>query len=87
MRVGVHAIAVGVLRIVVHPLGVARDHLLEEALDVGEQRRLELVDEQRAGRVHRPEADEALPDVEAPDELHHPVGEIDQLDPLIGLHR
>ena len=51
-----------------------------------EQRRLELVDEERAGRVHRPEADEPLADVEAPDELHDPVGEIDELDPLIGLH-
>ena len=84
VRIGVHAIAVGMIRIVVHPLGVARDHLLEEPLDVGEQRRLELVDEERAGRVHRPEADQAFADVEAPDELHDAVGEIDELDALVG---
>ena len=45
-----------------------------------EQRGLELVDEQRAGRVHRPEADEPFADVEPPNELHDPVGEIDELD-------
>ena len=67
------------------PLGVARDHLFEEPLDVGEQRGLELVDEQRAGRVHRPEADQPFADVEPPHELHDPVGEIDELDALIGL--
>ena len=36
MRVGVHPIAVGMFGAVVHPLGIARDHLFEEALDVGE---------------------------------------------------
>ena len=84
VRVGVHAIAVRVLRIVVHVLGVAGHHLLEEPLDVGEQRRLKLVDEQRAGRVHRPEADQAFAHVELPDELHHQLGEVDELDALIG---
>mgnify|MGYP003694140091 CR=1 FL=1 len=85
VRVGVHPIAVRVLRIVVHALGVAGDHLLEEALDVGEQRDLELVDEERARRVHRPEADQPFADVETPDEFHDPVGQIDELDALIGL--
>src|SRR5262245_53166496 len=46
MRVGVHAIAVRMIRIVVHPLGVAGDHLFEEAFDVGEEGRLKFVDEQ-----------------------------------------
>ena len=45
VRVGVQAIAIRVLRIVVHPVGVARDHRLEQALDVGVQRLLRLVDE------------------------------------------
>src|SRR5262249_20160074 len=54
--------------------------------DVGEQRGLELVDEQRAGRVHRPEADEAFADVELPHELHDADGQIHELDPLIGLN-
>src|SRR3954447_25389796 len=85
VRVGVHAIAVGMIRMVVQPLGVARHHLLEKALDVGEQRRLEFVDEQRTGRVHRPEADQPLADVEPAHEFHDAVGEIDQLDALIGL--
>ena len=40
---------------------------------------------ERAGRVHRPQADEPFADVEPPHELHDAVGEIDQLDPLIGL--
>ena len=86
VRVRVHAVAVGMIRIVVHPLGVARHHLFEEALHVGEQRRLELVDEERAGGVHRPEADEPLADVEPTHELHDAIGEIDELDPLVGLH-
>jgi hypothetical protein len=85
MRVGVHAVAVGVLRIVVHVFRVARDHLLEEPLDVGEQGDLELVDQQRAGGVHRPDADQPFADVEPPDELHDLVRQIDQLDALIGL--
>src|SRR4029078_7161588 len=44
---------------------------------------LKLVDEERARGVHRPEADEAFANVEPPNELHDPVGEIDQFDPLI----
>src|SRR5205814_10093483 len=58
----------------------------EEALDVGEERDLEFVDEERAGRVHRPERDEPFPDVEAPGKFHHSVGQIDELDALIRLH-
>src|SRR5882757_1440648 len=43
VRVGIHPIAVGMFWIVVHPLGVASDHLFEEALDVGEQGHLKFV--------------------------------------------
>ena len=85
MRVGVHPVAIGVLGVVVHPFRIARDHLFEEPLDVGQQRGLKLVDEQRTGRVHRPEADETLTNVESPGELHHPIGQIHELDSLIGL--
>src|SRR5262245_29203758 len=84
MRIGVEPVAVGMIGVVVQPLGVAGDHLFEEALDVRKKRRLKLVDEQRAGRVHRPEADETFLDVELASKLHDPVGEIDQLDALIG---
>ena len=48
MRIRVHPIAVGVGRIVVQPLLVPGHHLLEEALDVGQQRRLKFVDEDGA---------------------------------------
>jgi hypothetical protein len=85
VRIGVHAVAVGMLRIVVHPLGVAGDHLLEEPLDVREERNLELVDEKGACRVHRPQAHDPLADIEPADVLHHAIREIDELDPLIGL--
>ncbi len=47
-------------RVVVHPVAVAGDDLLEEALDVRQERRLVLVDEQRAGCVQRPQADEPV---------------------------
>src|SRR5262249_20797440 len=72
--------------IVVLPLRVAGDHLLEEPLDVREEGGLKLIDEQRTRGVHRPQTDEPLPDVEPPDELHHPAREVDELDALIGLH-
>ena len=85
MRVGVHPIAVRMIRVVVHPLGVAGHHLFEEALDVGEESRLKFVDEQRAGRVHRPEAHQPFADVEAANEFHHEIGEVHQLDALVGL--
>ena len=86
MRIGVHAVAVGVLRIVVQVLRVARDHRFEEFLDVGQQRRLKFVDEERARRVHRPDADEALAHVAAANEVHDAVREVDHLDALVGLH-
>jgi hypothetical protein len=35
--------------------------------------------------VHRPEADETLAHVEFPDEFHHGLGEVDELDALLGL--
>ena len=38
-----------------------------------------------ARRVHRPEADEPLAKTEPRDERHDPLGQIDQLDPLIRL--
>ena len=69
------------------PLLVAVDHLLEEGLDVGEQGRLELVDEQRAGRVHRPEADGPARNLEPARVLHNPVRQVHQLHALIGLNQ
>ena len=60
VRVGVHAIAVRVRRIVVAPRGVASDDVLEERPDVGRAARLELVDEDRARRVHREQVDDAF---------------------------
>ena len=86
VRVGVHAIAVRVLRVVVHPLGVAIDHLLEEPLDVRVQRLLRLVDEERARRVHRPQADHPLPHAALADEVHDRIGDVDELDAPVGLH-
>ena len=71
--------------IVVQPGGIAGDHGLEKPFDVGQQRGLKLVDEEGAGRVHRPETDQALADLEAADKFHDPAGDVDQLDPLIGL--
>src|SRR5688572_17611768 len=62
MRVRIHAIAVGLIRIVVHPVEIARDDMLEEALDVGMQGALRFVDEKRARGVHRPQARYALVD-------------------------
>ena len=44
------------------------------------QRRLSLVDEKRARRVHRPEADESLPR-DARSGGADPLGEVDELDP------
>ena len=73
------------IRIVVHPFGVPRDHLLQKAFDVREERRLKLVDEQAAGRVHRPEAHQAFPDVELAHKFHDAAREIDELDALLGL--
>ena len=84
VRVRVHPVAVRVFRIVVHVLGVAGDHLLEKTLDVGEQRDLEFVDEERARRVHRPEADQPFTDVEAANEFHDAVRQVDQFDALVG---
>ena len=83
VRVGVHAIAVRVLGIVVHVVAIAGDHVFEKPLDVGEQRLLRLVDEQRAGRVHRPQRDHALADLELPHVVHDPVGQIDELDAIV----
>ena len=85
VRVGVHPIAVGMVRIVVQVLGVAGHHPLEEARDVGEQRDLVFVDEQGAGGVHRPDADQPFADIALAHELHHPIGQIDHFDTLIGL--
>src|SRR5262249_42928394 len=85
MRVGVHAVAVGVLWIVVHVLRVARDHGLEELLDVGKERGLELVDEERARRVHRPEVHEPFPDAAPADEFHDAVRQVHHFDARIGL--
>jgi hypothetical protein len=85
MRVGVLPVAVRVVRIVVHPAGIAGDELFEERLDVGQQGRLELVDEHAAGRVQRPEADHPLLHAHAADERHDALGEVDQLDALVGL--
>ena len=50
MRVGVHPIAIRVFGVVVHPGGIPGDHLLEKPADIGQQRGLKLVDEQRARR-------------------------------------
>src|SRR4029453_19157144 len=82
---GVHTIAVGVIGIVVQPLLARIDHLLEEGLDVGQKRRLELVDEDRTGRVHRPQADQTLANLEPAREVHDPVRQVDEIDPLVGL--
>src|SRR4029453_10774160 len=49
------------------------------------QRSLKLVDDQRARRVHRPQADQPFAHVEATDKIHDPVGEIDELDTLVRL--
>src|SRR5262249_57548735 len=40
-----------------------------------------------AGRVHRPEAHEPFADVEASHEFHDAIGQIHQLDALIGAHQ
>ena len=87
VRVGVHAIAVRVLRVVVHPLGVAIDHLLEHPGDVRVQRLLRLVDDERAGRVHRPQAGHPLPHAALADQVHDHIGDVDQLDAPVGLHQ
>ena len=85
VRVGVHPVAIRVLGVVVAPFLVAGDHQLEETLDVGQQRGLELVDEHSAGRVHRPQADDALADPQLADESHDALGEIHELESFVGI--
>ena len=85
--IGVHPIAVRMLRIVVHPLGIPIDDLFQDPHDVGVQRLLRLVDEQRTRGMHRPQARDALPYARLPDPLHDDVGDVDQLDSVLCLHQ
>ena len=51
------------------------------------KRLLRLVDEQRASRVHRPEGDHPLFDAGVAHVRHHAIGQVDQLDAIVGLDR
>ena len=53
------------------PRALARDDLLEKLVDVGEQRLLKLVDEDRARRVHREEVHDPFRDADLAHERHH----------------
>ena len=74
-------------RVVVHPVVFPGDRAIEKALDVRVQGRLRLVDENRARRVERPDADRSFLEARGANESHHPIGEVGQLDPFGGLNR
>ena len=46
------------------------------------QRALRFVDEERAGGVHRPHADDAFDNTGALNEVHHPSRQVDELDAI-----
>ena len=68
-----------------HPVGFTVDHLLEDPLDVGVQRLLHFVDEDRAGGVQRPHAEYTLPQTRLPDERRQIGRQVHQLDTLLRL--
>ena len=81
VSVGVEAIAVTEVRVVVLPIGAAADQLLEEPLDIVEERILELVDEQSQGRVHGRDKRDPVANVAATHHVGDPPGDVEQLDP------
>src|SRR5437870_2667809 len=69
MRIGVLALAIGVVRIVVPPRVLTADELLQKTLHVVEKRVLPLVDENRRGGVQRLKVHDAVTYAALPDNL------------------
>jgi hypothetical protein len=84
MGVRVLPVAVGVGGIVVPPIVLGADDLVEHALDVVEERGLPLVHEERHRGVQRGEEDHPLLDVVPLDDGGHLLGEVVELEPLVG---
>src|SRR5437899_6345797 len=87
VRVRVAALTVGHARIIVAVTAPLRDEPLEEVLQVIDQRALELVDEQGAGRVQRVDQRDADGDGKLLNRIAHALGDIRDLGALVGRQR
>src|SRR4029450_9591592 len=87
MRVRVAALAVGVARIVVTVATPLGDETLDEALEIVDERALELVDEQRARRMERIDEGDTVLDGKLLNRLTDELGDVVYLGTLLRRQR
>src|SRR5437867_4198904 len=87
MGMRVAALAVGEAGIVVAVAVVLRHQRLDHGLEVFDERALELVDEERAGRVQRVHEEDALLDVGTQHDVTNGLRDVEDLGPVLTQHR
>lgn len=84
VRIGVLALAIGILRVVVPPRILTGDQIVEEGPHIVQQRVLPLVDEDRRGGMKRLQMHHSFPDSALADDLVDAIRDVDQLHPIAG---
>src|SRR5215510_12384197 len=87
MRMCIAALAIGEAGIVVAVAVVLRHQRLDHGLEVFDEGALELVDEERAGRVQRVHEEDALLDVGTQHDVTNLLRDVENLRPVLAQHR